>query len=441
MKKRILSILLCLCMVLMLVPTTAFAEGDDTSELQNMLRNGGEVTLEKDYTIVTPVFVSKNVTLDLNGHTINITGSGSVVQVELNSNLTLQDSSEGKTGVITGGNATYGGGVIVVDGSFTMTGGTIKDCSATSLGGGVFIDNGCSMTMSGGAIANCSATTSDLAEGGGGVFINRSGSMTMSGGTIEACSADTAIGGGVASLGNFSISNGTIQRCSAKYGGGVSINSRGNMTMTGGTIEACTSTNGTQDAVRIEFNASLLANGGTIKDTVTASSDSAIKNTSDDGCTVFYDAVTNYGTIEGGVYYGGIVNDGGTITESYHTVSFDPNGGIGSIPTQWFVNIDTVPALEPATEPTREGYSFEGWYNGDTKYEFTESVTDNITLTARWKDIEKPVITGLEHNKTYCDTVEFEVSDNDGVASVTANGVSLTPDANNKYTLEKGKVL
>ena len=36
-------------------------------------------------------------------------------------------------------------------------------------------------------------------------------------------------------------------------------------------------------------------------------------------------------------------------------------------------------------EPTREGYTFNGWYNGDTKFEDgVWNITDNVTLTARW---------------------------------------------------------
>ena len=60
-----------------------------------------------------------------------------------------------------------------------------------------------------------------------------------------------------------------------------------------------------------------------------------------------------------------------------------------------------------------------------------------LEITAQWKDIEKPVITGLENGKTYCAAVEFEVSDNDGIASVKAGNITLI-EANGKFTLEKG---
>lgn len=520
MKKRILSIVLTLCMVLMFVPQTVFAANDDATALQNLLNGGGTVTLSKDYTIDTTLSVQNTVTLDLNGHVIKMTGSGSVISIAW-SNLTLQDSSPTAThtdaslpagGVITGGNAAYGGGVYVGSGgSMTMNGGTIKKCSA-ECGGGVAAADG-SFTMTGGTIANCTATTSNYTYGGGGVYFASSATFTMNGGTIENCSSKTS-GGGVFSTSNFSMSgNAIIRGCSAKAGGGVRID-KSSMTMNGGTIEACTSTNGTSDAVTITSNASLLANGGIVKGTVTFGSYSAINTTSTDSYTKFYNEVTNDGTISGGVYYGGIQNDSsGTVSGTYHTVSFNSNGGSGSVPTQWFVNIRTAKALQPATIPTKEGYNtFAGWYNGDTAYNFTEAVTQNITLkakygdpqtynisydldggtatnptsytvecdaitlnnpvkpgytftgwsgtdltgennmtvtipkestgdrsyTAHWRDATAPVISGIEDGKTYCDTVEFEVSDNVGVASVTANDVTLTPDANNKYTLEKG---
>ena len=390
MKKRILSIVLAICLVLSYVPITVFAANTDATELQNKLDSGGTVTLSKDYTIDTTLNVKNTVTLDLNGHVIKMTGSGSVISIAW-SNLTLQDSSPTAThtdaslpagGVITGGNAAYGGGVYVGSGgSMTMNGGTIKKCSA-ECGGGVAAADG-SFTMTGGTIANCTATTSNHTYGGGGVYVASSATFTMNGGTIENCSSKT-LGGGVFSTSNFSMSgNAIIRGCSAKAGGGVRID-ESSMTMNGGTIEACTSTNGTSDAVTITSNASLLANGGIVKGTVTFGSYSAINTTSTDSYTKFYNEVTNDGTISGGVYYGGIQNDSsGTVSGTYHTVSFNSNGGSGSVPTQWFVNTDKAPALQPA-DPTRENSIFMGWYNGDAKYDFTQPVTSNITLTAKW---------------------------------------------------------
>lgn len=40
----------------------------------------------------------------------------------------------------------------------------------------------------------------------------------------------------------------------------------------------------------------------------------------------------------------------------------------------------------PATDPTRSGYSFGGWYNGSDQYNFTAAVTGDLTLTAHWTE-------------------------------------------------------
>ena len=96
MKKRILSIIMAICLVLSCVPITVFAANADATELQGLLNGGGTVTLNRDYTIDTTLNVQKTVTLDLNGHVIKMTGSGSVILVAW-CNLTLQDSNKTAT--------------------------------------------------------------------------------------------------------------------------------------------------------------------------------------------------------------------------------------------------------------------------------------------------------------------------------------------------------
>ncbi len=43
-------------------------------------------------------------------------------------------------------------------------------------------------------------------------------------------------------------------------------------------------------------------------------------------------------------------------------------------------------ALKPA-DPTKLGFEFAGWYNGETEYKFDEAVMANVTLTAKWNDV------------------------------------------------------
>lgn len=41
-------------------------------------------------------------------------------------------------------------------------------------------------------------------------------------------------------------------------------------------------------------------------------------------------------------------------------------------------------AFAPPT-PEREGYKFEGWFNGDTEFDFSTPINDDLNLTAKWK--------------------------------------------------------
>ncbi len=88
-----------------------------------------------------------------------------------------------------------------------------------------------------------------------------------------------------------------------------------------------------------------------------------------------------------------------------YTVTFDSNGG-SRIESQTLVKGER--AQRPANpEKTGEGslYEFLGWYNGDTEYNFTTPVTENITLKAKWKETpdlyETPkILEGSQRNGT-----------------------------------------
>lgn len=71
--------------------------------------------------------------------------------------------------------------------------------------------------------------------------------------------------------------------------------------------------------------------------------------------------------------------------EIYHTVLFNYNGISEAISV---LDGDTV---TPIADPTREGYVFSEWKDSrDFKaYDFSQPVTQNITLMAHWKQTEK----------------------------------------------------
>lgn len=74
-------------------------------------------------------------------------------------------------------------------------------------------------------------------------------------------------------------------------------------------------------------------------------------------------------------------NDTTTPTVTKYTVTFDSNGG-STIANKIVEKNKTV--AKPA-DPTKTGYTFKGWYLGETKYDFNTKVTKNITLKAIWE--------------------------------------------------------
>lgn len=230
--------------------------------------------------ITSPLTITGNVTLDLNGYVLKMTGAGSVIYVGPGATLTLTDSKPRaihkftpnandlwvldeangtetvRGGVITGGtgypfslssgSVNCGGGVYIAPGGqLTMTGGNIIGCSA-EFGGGVCIYPGrdgeqMPFSMSGGSIIGCSA------EYGGGVYA--SGKFQMSGqAVIRSCTAEGTsfnCGGGVYVDGSFEMSGeAIIEGCQAiseyAYGGGVFVNSSRSFVMSEkAKIEGC----------------------------------------------------------------------------------------------------------------------------------------------------------------------------------------------------------
>ena len=81
-----------------------------------------------------------------------------------------------------------GGGVCQTDGTFTMTGGTISNGSAANSGGGIYVANGKSFNMLGGSVINNHAVTAGggIAIGGANTRLYFSGKVNISGNTSDA---------------------------------------------------------------------------------------------------------------------------------------------------------------------------------------------------------------------------------------------------------------
>lgn len=204
MKRRFLALVLAGCLAAVL-STTAWASETPTSvstemELTTALGDTAvtSIQLKGNIDISNTLVVTKDVTLDLNGFVLKITGSGSVIKIE-SGTLTLVDSNPSAEHKFTndgndkpwrldetaGAEKVKGGVITGGTGSTYKYNNDIGQIVYNDCGGGMFVAPGASFVMEGGNIVGCSAGKS-----GGGVKVTNDGDFKMSSGTISGCTAD-----------------------------------------------------------------------------------------------------------------------------------------------------------------------------------------------------------------------------------------------------------
>ena len=187
-------------------------------------------------------------------------------------------------------------------------------------------------------------------------------------------------------------------------GGGIYVRKGGTLLMRGGNIVDCTAREGggiyVEDGGRFEMSA------GTIT-----------------GCTA--------GQEEGKTANGVFIAASGRFTQSpgaqitgevigAYTVTFQSEGG-SEVASQIRAN---TPADQPA-DPTKEGYTFIGWYNGESEWNFETPVTADLTLTAKWQ-INRYTIT-------------FDTAGGSEVPSITQDyGTAITPPGDPHHRAGRG---
>lgn len=104
---------------------------------------------------------------------------------------------------------------------------------------------------------------------------------------------------------------------------------------------------------------------------------------------------------------GGNGGGGGNV---HYTVSFETNGG-NDIASKTVTKNSVI--KEPES-PIKAGFDFEGWYTDKglkTKYDFTEKVTKNFTLYAKWTEKDngewKNPFTDVKENDWFYDSVKY----------------------------------
>ena len=380
MKKRILSILLALCMLFCLVPTTAFAEGETNrkveteQELVDALADSSVdiITLKNDIAIGTTLTVLRKVTLDLNGYVLKMTGSGSVIILDnksgITGDLTLIDSNptaEHKFKV--NGVEPW---VLDDSGTETVYGGIITGGTGSRIffsngveGGGVIIGSG-ALTMNGGNIVGC------IANEGGGLFLS-DGSFTMNAGSIVGCSTPNRLTTGEASYGGI-----------YAFGPMANIDTTGVITLTGGLIK-----NNGRYAINAAYMTTIYANGGEVYGGVHLNQACKITCLAEDnGITAFKGKTVIGGTssvnpshVDWGLFYGGLYIYGNTTGVIVTYKDGDSEYAKQVLPSGTLATRPDTPAATP-------GYTFGGWNKADgTAWDYaSDKVTDNITLYAKW---------------------------------------------------------
>ena len=204
----------------------------------------GNITLTKDYEAVTTdtylsVPNSQNITIDLNGHTLNrnTTAKADGCVIWNLGELTITDTSTGHSGTIRGGNNTNGGGGIHNEGTLHFNGGTIRNNASSHAGGGIY--NAGTLDINGGTISNNSTT-----KLGAGIFNETGRTVTINSGNIQSNTNSGDHGGGIYNNGTLTINGGTISSntvsTASKHGGG--IYNAGSLIINGGIIQSNTTT-------------------------------------------------------------------------------------------------------------------------------------------------------------------------------------------------------
>ena len=405
MKRRLPPILMTLVLVCALPIWAAFVtSGDVTNPLLttaaasemalqeriNQANAGATITLNSNTEIAATLQITKNLTLDLNGYVLKMGGTGRVIHITSSAEVEIKDGESNRAhtgeyaalpagGVITGGKAESGGGILL-DGGCTLklTGGCITDCRATDTGGGGVDLRGSTaiLYISGTArIENCTA-----GEMWGANAIFNSGTMYADGGTVDG-----------------TVNNqGTIKRSEGTADMDMTVFNKAVYNQQAGTIEA-----GMYNET-VENNGTI--SGGTFCGGVTIRKGSWVWERT--------------GSISGGTFYGSIVNEAGPeqVTGGTFAVRFDTGDGTKPEP-------ELVPwndkVLRPTSDPEKSGHTFVGWYLGDEKYNFDTPITAPLTLTAEWEKV--PSSGGYYYHPT----TDTKADDTKGSPKTADPGVAL----------------
>ena len=229
--------------------------GDKFSEGGNFKLTGDAWTADNGSS--ANLSISKDTTIDLNGHTLTISKSGQCFEVQDGATLTIIDSAAPQETVTDSGGTVYGNKATLENDTLTyyITTSTPSGTGTTetleqhtvTLTGAIRCDessdqaikvNGGTLDIQGGALRNSSGKRIVLVE---------SGTLTMEGGYIVGGGSQGNPGGGIyVTNGTLNISGGVVAANRGNSGGGIFVNS-GTLNISGGAVTGNEVINGHSD--------------------------------------------------------------------------------------------------------------------------------------------------------------------------------------------------
>ena len=282
----------------------------------------GNYYLANDINLATAQSVKNNINICLNGKTIKSNTSDYAISVNSNASLTITD-------------CTAGGKLecwIDNDGSFNMYAGTLQS------GYELYTEPDSKMALS--------------------------GNSKFIGNVISIGNAETKIDGNSEFQGILLVKELTSDS-RAYIGGNAKIT---------GKIQILLS----QEKAKIEIKDNMIIDGDIKFDYFTLNSNIVCNGNIISG--IFKGDVENNGTITGGTFLGKVTGNGTIADSATVNVNFNLDGGMGTT----LQKVLKGQKLAEPTKPYKSAYTFDGWYNGEQKYDFDTPVFDEITLTAKW---------------------------------------------------------
>ena len=414
MKRRLLPILMTLVLVCALPIWAAFVTSGDVTNplvctadatsppdnaatrLKSAISNGGTVQLTEDIEIRETLLVTRDVTLDLNGHVLKMTGDGSVLRVKKDGpdrvTLIITDSRPQNPhgsyadlpagGVITGGEGTNVTGIYYV-------------------GGAVFLENDTTLKLEGGTITENSSS-------GGSVFISGEKAVfEMSGGTIT---GETV--GVRNNVGTFTMTGGRITGCSDR---GVYM-FNGSMTMSGTAYIGGNPGAGEDIYVRepVHKHTDLSVTGGTVEGNVRIEFGANLGMTQESLKPVANSVVKEQGVFDGHIKVE--IGISGTCVD-YNSVNFIDE--VANTRTLKLV-LQRNAVEEPETPATVNGREFMYWTKEGVSeaWDFSTEIKGPLTLYA----VRTPASSGGYY---YYPTTDTKADDSKGSPKTADPGVAL----------------